>query len=68
MLIVHLLAGLHLGFVAAVWGWSEGYSLFAILGLYVLGGNVGVLGSAALALLGPRSPMLPNLSGASQAA
>ena len=68
MLVVHLLAGLLLGFVAAVWSWSEGYSLLAMLGLYVLAANVGVLGSAVLALLRSHAPMRAEPSGVSQAA
>ncbi len=57
MLIFHLLAGLVLGFVAALWGWSQGYSLWGMLGLYALGGNAGLLGSAAWALLRPAAPI-----------
>ena len=68
MLIVHVLVGLVLGFVAALWGWSEDYSLLAILGLYVLAANVGMLGSAALMLLGSRAPMPLKPSGVPQAA
>jgi hypothetical protein len=68
MLVVHLLAGLVLGFVAALWGWSEDYSLLSMLWLYVLGGNVGLLGSAVLALLRSRAPMPSKPSGVSQAA
>lgn len=68
MLVVHLLAGLLLGFVAALWGWSAGYSLFAMLGLYVLAANAGLLGSAVLALLRSRTPMRAEPSGVSQVA
>jgi hypothetical protein len=67
MLILHVLAGLVLGFVAALWGWSEGYSLLAMLGLYVLAANVGLLGSAALALLDDHAPMTSKSSGVSRA-
>ena len=68
MLIVHLLVGLLLGFVTAVWSWSEGYSLLTMLGLYVLAANVGLLGSATLMLLASRAPMPSKPSGVSQAA
>lgn len=57
MLILHLLGSLVLGFVAALWGWCEGYSLSGMLGLYVLGGNAGLIGSAAWALFRPSAPV-----------
>ncbi len=42
MLIVHLLAGLTVGFLSALWAWAEGGSLPLMILVYVLGGNVGV--------------------------
>ena len=51
MLIPHLVVGIILGFVAAVWACGEGYSLLAMLGFYVLAGNLGVVLSAAVALV-----------------
>jgi hypothetical protein len=48
MLIRHLASGLLLGIGSAVWGWSDGYSAWAVLGLYSLGGAVGIVGSAAV--------------------
>ncbi len=66
MLIIHLLAGLVLGFCAALWSWLEGYSLWAMLGLYVLVGNLGVLASAAVALIHFRGLMQPKPTGQPQ--
>lgn len=49
MIVIHLLAGLALGFLAALAAWAAGLPLWAMLGAYVLGVNVGVLGSAGTA-------------------
>ena len=68
MLTLHLLGSLVLGFVAALWGWCEGYSLSGMLGLYVLGGNAGLIGSAAWAVLRPTAPMPTELSDVAQTA
>jgi hypothetical protein len=51
MLVTHLLIGLVIGFGAAVWACSEGYSLLAMIGFYMLASNLGLLVSAALSLL-----------------
>jgi hypothetical protein len=48
MLISHLASGLLIGLASAVWGWTDGYSASAVLGLYSLGGAVGIVGSAAV--------------------
>ncbi len=66
MLALHLLAGAILAFSGAFWGWGEGYSLWAMLGLYILGGSMGVVGSALTALVLPRTPMRSETSGLSQ--
>ena len=68
MVILHLLASLALGFAAAFWGWCEGHSLSGMLGLYVLGGNAGLIGSAAWAVLRPTAPMPTELSDVAQTA
>ena len=52
MYIAHVLVGLIVGFVAAVWACAEGYSLLAMLGFYVLAGNLGVAASAAVSWAG----------------
>ena len=62
MLIVHLVVGIIFGFVAAVWACSEGYSLLAMLGFYMLAGNLGVVVSGAVALV--RAPRLAPQSAA----
>jgi hypothetical protein len=54
MLFAHLASGLLLAVVAALWGWSASYSTLSCLGLYSLGGNAGVLGSAAVVVLSGR--------------
>jgi hypothetical protein len=64
MIITHLVIGMTLGFVAAVWACGEGYSLLAMIGLYVLVGNLGVAGSAAVSLL--RLPRLERPQGAQE--
>ena len=51
MVVVHVIFGLVVGLVAAVWACSENYSLFAMLGAYMLAGNLGVLASAAVSLV-----------------
>lgn len=52
MSVTHVLVGLVVGFVTAVWACAEGYSLLAMLGFYILAGNLGVAASAAVSLLG----------------
>ena len=51
MLIRHLVTGIVLAFVTAVWAYAQGYSLFAMLGFYVLGGSLGVAASAVVSLV-----------------
>ena len=51
MVVAHVIFGLVLGFVAAVWACSEGYSLLAMVGAYLAGGNLGVLTGAAVSLV-----------------
>ena len=68
MLIVHLLVGLVLGFAAALWSWSEGFSLGAMLGFYVLGVHMGLVGSAAVALARSQGLMPSESLGVSQGA
>ena len=68
MLVIHLLAGVVLGLVAALWGWTAGYSLWVLPGLYILGGSVGVIGSALPALLRSRASMQSEPLGLSQGA
>ena len=55
MLILHLFAGFVGAFSLALWGWLDGVSFWAMLGLYVLGGNLGIAGSAAVSLILPRT-------------
>ena len=55
MLILHLFAGFLGAFSLALWGWLDGVSFWAMLGLYVLGGNVGIAASAAVSLILPRT-------------
>jgi hypothetical protein len=58
MIVAHLVIGMTLGFVAAVWACGEGYSLLAMIGFYMLAGNLGVAASAAAALVrGPRTAL-----------
>lgn len=52
MLITHVLVGLIVGFVAAIWACAEDYSLLPMLGFYALAGNLGVGASAAVSLVG----------------
>ena len=51
MVVAHVIVGLVLGFVAAVWACSEGYSLLAMIGAYMVGGNLGVLTGVAVSLV-----------------
>jgi hypothetical protein len=55
MLIVHLFAGFVAAFSLALWAWLDGASFWAMLGLYVLGGNLGVAASATVSLILPRT-------------
>ena len=48
MLRIHVASGLLIAIASALWGLFAGYSGLACLALYVLGGNVGMIGSAAL--------------------
>jgi hypothetical protein len=48
MLLFHLIVGLALGAAAALGGWFSGLSTLAALGLYVLGGNLGIVASVAV--------------------
>ncbi len=47
MLRLHLTSELALALAASAWGLSLGLSVWAVLGLYLLGGTLGLLGSAA---------------------
>ena len=62
MLIVHLFAGLVAAFLPALWAWLDGASFWAMLGLYVLGGNLGVAASATVALILPRTGAQKNVA------
>jgi hypothetical protein len=48
MFLSNLAVGFGLGLAAALWGWMADLSAFAVLGLYVLGGNLGVMTSALM--------------------
>ena len=56
MLVVHLASSLLFAVALALWGSLAGYSMLACLGLYMLGGNVGLVASAALQILGSGRP------------
>lgn len=60
MLIVHLGSGLLIAIAAALWGSAAGYPLWACLGLYILGGNVGVVASAMIEVLRLRDSKGPR--------
>ena len=51
MVVAHVIVSLVVGFVAAVWACSEGYSLSAMIGVYMVGCNLGLLASAAVLLV-----------------
>jgi hypothetical protein len=51
MLNLRLTVALGSAVAAAVWGWFSGLSVWAVLGLYILGGNLGLMGSAAVRLV-----------------
>ena len=55
MLILHLFAGFVAAFSLALWAWLDGASFWAVLGLYVLGGNLGIAASATVSLILPRT-------------
>ena len=63
MLIVHLFAGFVGAFSLALWAWLDGASFWAMLGLYVLSGNLGVAASAAVSLILPRTGTPKDLAG-----
>ena len=65
MVIAHVIVGLVVGFVAAVWACSEGYSLLAMIGAYLAGGNLGVLTGAAVSLV--RRPRWEHVQEAQEA-
>jgi type IV secretory pathway VirB2 component (pilin) len=48
MLTRHLAVALILGVVSTGCGWFFGLPFWGLLGLYILGGNIGLLASAAL--------------------
>lgn len=60
MLILHLFAGFVAAFSAGLWAWLDGASFWAMLGLYVIGGNLGVAASAAVSLILPRTGTLKD--------
>lgn len=49
MIVSHLLIGLTAGILAALAAWAAGWPLWAMLGAYMLGGNVGAAVSAGVA-------------------
>ena len=51
MAVAPAIFGLVLGFAAAVWACSEGYSLSAMIGTYMVSGILGVLTGAAVPLV-----------------
>jgi hypothetical protein len=53
MVPVHLLFGVLAGAVSALWGWMAGQPIWAVVGLYVLGGILGLAASMAV-MLRPR--------------
>ncbi len=53
MVPVHLLFGVLAGAVSTLWGWMAGQPIWAVVGLYVLGGILGLAASVAV-MLRPR--------------
>ena len=53
MLVRHLICGVVIGLLAAIAGLLAGFSVWAVLGFYVLGANLG-LGASALGALSHR--------------
>jgi hypothetical protein len=63
MLYLQLAAALASAISAAVWSWWAGFSLWSIVGFYVLGGNLGLTAvwcAACLGLVGERSEATPQ--------
>jgi NADH:ubiquinone oxidoreductase subunit 6 (subunit J) len=54
MLVVHLLCGVMFGAAAAAWSWTLGSSFLTVIGLYMLAGQIGVVASATVAMIGVR--------------
>ena len=55
MVPAHLLVGVLAAIIAGLWGWMAGQPIWAVLGLYVLGGVLGVAASIAVMLRTRRS-------------
>jgi hypothetical protein len=55
MLILHLFAGFVAAFTLTLWAWLDGASFWAMLGLYVVGGNLGIVASVSVSLILPRT-------------
>ena len=51
MLILNLFAGFVAAFALALWAWLNGATFWAVLGLYVVGGNLGIAASGAVLLI-----------------
>jgi hypothetical protein len=42
MIVAYLLAGIAVGLMSALWGWTAGFSVLTIFGFYALGGAMGM--------------------------
>ena len=62
MLILHLFTSFVAALTLALWAWLDDASVWAVLGLYVLGGNLGVAASAAVSLILPRMRARRNVA------
>jgi hypothetical protein len=60
MVPVHLLFGVLAGAVSALWGWMAGQPIWAVVGLYVLGGILGLAASVAV-MLRPRGSVAARM-------
>ena len=59
MIVAYLLAGIAVGLMSALWGWTAGFSVLAIFGFYALGGAMGMAATIAwAAAMCHRSPSL----------
>ncbi len=53
MLILHLSVSLAAALAASIAAWFAGHATWAVVGCYVLGGNIGLLVGASVMLLRP---------------
>ena len=62
MIVAYLLAGIAVGLMSALWGWTAGFSVLTIFGFYALGGAMGMAATIVLA-----AAMWPHRSSLSEA-